>query len=176
MSRRPFIVGLSVVAVVTVLASACGSSPSSSPPGDAGSAGDSGDSGGRTKDSGRKDAPQSKDAAPETTSDTGPADAPFEAGPCTGLDAADTAVGFSKQCGACIGSHCCADFQTCFADEGCKAIEICTGKCIEKGGTPLTCSEECQTASDSGASQSNAQTLDFCIVNNCPGATQCRNG
>jgi hypothetical protein len=89
-------------------------------------------------------------------------------GPCTGEDAAAAGLGLPGSCETCVGKNCCADFQTCFGDPGCKATIDCVVDCYHKGGTLETCAETtCATTSDSSASQAEANKLEFCLVDNC---------
>jgi hypothetical protein len=116
-------------------------------------------------------------ATPDASAaDAGPDAGPTDAAPesdvaivCMGLDATAAQVGFPPLCEACMAANCCTPYETCFNDPGCKAVEICTGNCIEQQGmSPLTCATQCAADTDSGPVKAEAQGLNACIVSKCP--------
>jgi hypothetical protein len=101
--------------------------------------------------------------------DSGPVD-DSSGGAVPGLDAIAQTVGFPPKCEECIGKNCGEQFEACLADDSCKSIEICTGKCIEKQGMAgLSCLTSVCT--DGGPLATDVSALNECITGDC--ATEC---
>ncbi len=57
---------------------------------------------------------------------------------CTVLQSPDAAQN------ACIQGQCCSTLETCLADAECSSFFACNATCQQGGGTPQTCSQQCQ--------------------------------
>jgi hypothetical protein len=63
----------------------------------------------------------------------------FQGQPCTALQSNDP-----KQT-ACLQGQCCTATAACLADAACASFIACGSACLQGGGTPQSCGQECAT-------------------------------